>query len=714
MQKSTSVWDQAPGAMTNQLNATAVLAALWRAKSVIIIFAAIGILVGGYYAFFIAVPRYSAVTTLALQLRNEQIVNLEQVLSGVSTDTAAINTELEVIQSRGVLEKLVEELDLTSNPEFNAQFREENLFSFNSLRNTISRSLTDLADNGHTVEQDRVEKLTPEQEAVNAAVNSVGNAISVVNRHNTYVFEIRTNTSNSFLSAEIANSLAEIYIQDQIDVKFQATENAVTWLSDRVAVLKGDLEEKEETFKRQRAKLDLRNPDILNTLSSQKRENEVRLKAVTEEIGRLEAQAAQIKDIGQDPSLKRIATALQDTVLSQLLPQSGSREGRSRFMARIELLSQQVATSLVRAKAQAIALENSIERFQSEVDVQSEQLIALQQMERDLESTRTLYETFLTRQKETTVQRGLQQADSRILSKAVPGRYVAPRKMFILVLSALLGGLAGAALVMQRTFIISGFRSSADLQSVTGLTVFGEIPNMPIRRRGQLIDYLHDSPTAPAIEAVRNFRTSLMLLDAKSPPQVILLSSSVPGEGKTTQAISLAYNMASLGRRTILVEADLRRKSLRKYFSPTAESATSTSALDEAVPLQDVVAHDHRVGFDILLGEELKMNPADLFASEQFKNLLQRLRKEYDYIIIDSPPVLVVPDARLIAPLVDSIVFVVAWQRTSQLQVLEGLRQFSSIDLPVSGLVLSQVDVRKMQKYGYGRYSNYSSASYGS
>lgn len=710
MQKLTSLQDRAQTSPTNQLSASAMLSALWRTKTLIILCVAIGILMGGFYAFFVATPRYTAMTTLALQLRNEQIVNLEQVLSGVSTDTAALNTELEIIQSRSVLEKLVKELDLASSPDFNATLREEKSLSFSGLRNAVSAKLTALASTKLEKGGEPIEVLTHEQKSLNLAVKSVGNAITVVNRHNTYVFEIRATTGNAFLSGRLANTLAKIYIQDQIDVKFQATENAVSWLSRRVAELRGDLESKEFSFKELRAKMDLRNPDFLDAISLQIRENVNRLKSLSEDIIRLEAQISRIEAIRHDQSLVQIAKALQDPTLDLLLSQTEVDERRERFMARVELLTQSAATSLDRAKRQSITLENSVKRLRSEMGVQSEQLISLQQMERDLDSTRTLYETFLTRLKETTVQRGLQQADSRILSEATPGRYVAPRKMFILILSALLGGLVGIAWALKLNFLVSGFRSAADLEAVSGLPVFGEVPRMPIRGRDKLIDYLNDSPTSPAVEAVRNLRTSLTLSDAAHSPQVILITSSVPGEGKTTIAISLAHNMVGLGRRTILVEADMRRRSLEEYFKLPTNQTAGASALDDTVPLRDVIVRDSRVGFDVLLGEDLDLSAADLFASDKFCTLLRRLREEYDYIIIDSPPVLVVPDARLVGPLVDSILYAVAWQRTDQSQVAEGLHQFSSINLPVSGLILSQVDTRKMHSYGYGgRYGRYSS-----
>jgi len=163
-----------------------------------------------------------------------------------------------------------------------------------------------------------------------------------------------------------------------------------------------------------------------------------------------------------------------------------------------------------------------------EIDAQASDLAHLQQLEREAQATRVLYESFLTRLKEASVQRGLQQADSRVLSQAVLGTYVSPQKTLILILSLFAGMATAGAFILIRQFWRSNFRSAEELEAFSGKPVLGQLPTIPIKDPKELIAFLNNQPTAPAAEAMRNLRTSLLMSGAENPPQVILSTSSVP------------------------------------------------------------------------------------------------------------------------------------------------------------------------------------------
>lgn len=694
---------------SNEIDFFSLIGILWRRKWLIMLCGLLAAMLGGYSAFFVAVPRYSSQAELILQLHRPNVVDIDSVVSGVSTDAAAINTELQVIRSRGLIKKLVLELKLHEDPEFNASLRPEPAFSIQKVLGELRSRLSALS----STDAPPAEQATPKRDStdplgINGVVSSVRRSITTTNQRNTYIFFIRAKTENPRKSALLVNTLARLYIEDQIDVKFQATENAVAWLSDRVVELASELEAKEEDVTAMRAQMELSSPEALEVLSQQARDLRRRLNDTRTEIDRLTLQQETLSGFQDSGDLRAMAEALQDPTLTRLLPRALNAEAeRELFMTRVDTLVGQLGTRLQRAQQQSQTLASSMQQSDADVAQFSDQLIVLQQAERDVEATRTLHETFLVRLKETSVQRGLQQADARLLSEATSGSYVEPNKSRILVMSALMGSFAGAALVLAGQLVQSGFRRSSELEAATGLTTFGQLPRMPIRKREDLLPYLQANPTSASAEAVRNLRTSLMLSNIDNPPQVIMITSSMPGEGKTTQAISMAYHLARLEKRVLLIEGDLRRRTFQTYFPLASGGLGLLAAMDPASDLSQVLYRSEELGFDVLPGENTHANAADIFSSVKFRTMIDRLRGQYDHIIIDVPPVLVVPDARVLGQVVDAILFTVAWNRTSRQVVNDALRQLASANLQVTGTVLSQIDPKGQSRYGYETYGNY-------
>lgn len=689
----------------DEIDLLELVRALWRGKWTILFGAVVAIFIGGYYAFGAAEREFRSTAHLTLEARSNNVVDLESVISGVSTEQAALNTELEIILSRRLLGKLVDQLDLVEDPEFNTALQAPSTMS--RLTGAVTGQLSSWvqsegneADPGATVEKLPRDKV----------IGKVKSALSASVKRDTYVFSISATTGDPVKSARIVNTLAEIYLDEQIAVKFEATEQAVTWLSARVSELEEELRQKENTLKDARAETDLISTEALEGLNLQAKDLRDRLqemRAQAERAGEEENQLEALKDAGDRAE---VAEATGDAALQRLVRSidNGDAEAAELFDQRLDTLLDRAQAERERLQSQASALSVSYQKLQDRIGSQSEDLVRIQQITREVETTRTLYETFLTRLKETTVQRGLQQADSRVLSDAIPGAQVAPRAARILALSMILGAIAGAGLVLARQFLHSYFRTAEDLEAVTGLPVMGQIPKMPIAR-GNLISYLRDKPTSAAAEAIRNLRTSILLSNIDSPPKVIMSTSAIPGEGKTTQAIALTQNLAGLGKKVLLVEGDIRRRTFSQYFQ-TVPQGGILSALSGEVPLDEAVIFDEPLGADVLMGEKSKANAADLFSSDRFRNFLDMAREAYDFIIVDTPPVLVVPDARVIGQHVDAIIFAVGWSKTHRGQVTAALREFASVNLQIDALVLSRIDPKGMKRYGYGgKYGAYGS-----
>lgn len=603
----------------------AVMSVLWRGKHWLIACALIAGLLGLTYAKWWATPIYTATSVVMLETREEQIVDLDSVIGGLSGDTSVVNSEVEVLRSRGLMGKVVDQLDLTKDPEFNSVLRGRS--RFDKLKELISAPAP--PDPSPDRARDR-------------AINHLLQMTEARSIPNSLVFRIKVMSPTPEKSALIADTIAELYVHNQLDVKFEATEQATAWLTTRVTDLQADLEAAEAKVTAFNAGTELISPEVLTGLERQ------------------------LKDMRE----------------------------RSAALA--------TKADSARARQQLEALALSQMALEAQVARQSDDMIALQQLTREAEATRLLYEHFLTRLKETSAQQGIQQADSRILSQAVvPGAPTSPDTMMIVLLATLGGVLAGSGVLMAHDLRDTTFRSAQGLEGATGQRVLGQIPLIPVKGRREMVEYLADKPASAAAEAVRNLRTSVLLANADAPPQVILSTSSLPGEGKTTNALALAQNLVGMGKSVVLIEGDIRRARLGPHLGIPQMDAMG-SVLSGEVTLEDALQPVPHLGLHVLSGMQARINAGDLFSSTAFHEMIRALRRRFDVVIIDSPPVLVVPDARILAQVADTVLFTVRWNHTTRAQLDEAMRQFETSGQKVSGLILSQVNPKGLRRYGYG------------
>lgn len=690
--------------MANKSDFANMLRIFWRGKWLIFLFAVLFMLLGGYYAFYFAEPRFVATARLALDLRQTNVLDLESVISGVSTETASLNTALEFIRSPDLIEMVVDELDLVEDPEFNIFLREKPKYSISMLKNYVRELIVGAPASVESPTSDAIRMTT---------ANSLASIVSVTSQRNTYIFNIRATTSSGAKSASIVNTLAQVYLTDQVHKKLTAINSAVDFLAQRVNDLDLEIKTKSAELQDIRNNSNMISAETLSALSVRAKDLRERLigsKSAYESV--LKRQQELERVIATQDSMSSIAEQLEDATLSTIAAQPEGIDQLSLFDARLDRLQQGLSDEVARARAQFDALDAAFNDIQTEIDEQNLDLVTISDLTREISAIQVLYETFLTRLKETSAQIGLQRADAEILFLAQRGIQIAPRRSRIIAMSMVLGGMLGAGIVFLISLRVRGIRNSADLEKMTGLRVFGQIAIAPIRHRRDLLSYLRDNNASAFSEAIRNLRTSLLMSNIDRPPRVVLVTSSTPGEGKTTVSIALAQNLAGLEKRVLLIEGDIRRRTFTHYFKKT-KAGGLFSVIQGENSIEDSAFHDEVLGADVIMGDKTSVNAADVFASERFKLVLETVREKYDFIIIDSPPVLAVPDSRIIGPLCDAVLYVVKWDSTSTEVVGEGIRQISSGGLSPTGLVLTQIDSRKMRTYGYdGHYGAYASDYY--
>ncbi|MEM7668773.1 MAG: polysaccharide biosynthesis tyrosine autokinase, partial [Pseudomonadota bacterium] len=344
---------------------------------------------------------------------------------------------------------------------------------------------------------------------------------------------------------------------------------------------------------------------------------------------------------------------------------------------------------------------------------QSRGELRVRQLEREAQASRILYETFLSRLQETAEQQRLQSADARIITRAEPASTPESRKRRLIVMGAAAGGVGlGLLLAFLLELFNTTYRHPRELEEATGFPVLGALPALGSGSGRTLFGKLHTRRGRALKEAARDLRTSIMLSQIDSPPQVLMFTSAAPGDGKSSTSLVLAVTSQEMGKPTILVECDLRRPTLANLFRRGRKMPGLISALTGSAELDEAIFEDSKSGLHILAVQPeeqsaTRLNPADILSSQKFAKLLGDLRERYEMILLDAPPVLAVSDARVVSPLADALIFVVKWHATQRTAVEEALRLLRRGKAPLLGLCMNSIDERKASRISNRQYGGH-------
>ena len=320
-----------------------------------------------------------------------------------------------------------------------------------------------------------------------------------------------------------------------------------------------------------------------------------------------------------------------------------------------------------------------------------------------------MYEQFLEQAGQSYALQTLQHADARILERATVPLAARPDRKLILLLAAFLGGAVGAAIVFVRELLRRTLRSREELTQLAELPVVASLPILPHgRKAAKLLAQIVENPCSEYNEAVRGFR-NLVLPPAVSDSRVIALTSSVPGEGKSTLSMSLALLTAAGGRKAVILDCDQRLSQFGDQLGLLRDIGLS-DVLDGKASILDAVQVDQRFGLHVvpaLRGKEF--NP-DALATPRLSEAIADLRRDYDLIILDSPPVVPVSDIGVIARQCDEVYVICRWGRTKRSQARDALSKLRMLHIDVAGIVFTQVNLKREAAFRgvpYNRYKQY-------
>lgn len=694
------------------------------------LFAAVGLLV--FVCAFImtirAEPQYTATANVMLDPRQERVVNAEAVLSGLPADSSIVDTEVEVLQSRQLAERVVDALKLDQDPEFNWRLRKPS--GIGALKAGIKNVIRGPEPAKPPAKLTALEKQIQREEIV----DSVLGRLTVRRAGMTLIMNVSYTSPDAEKAALIANTFAEKYLLEQLEAKFDATRQANQWLNGRLEGLRGEVLRAEAAVAAYKSANNLLSASGA-TLTEQEISNYNQgLAAAKADLAEKQARLSTAqRQLQAGSNGGDVGEALGSAVIQQLRAQRAQVSGRvadlqgrygprhpEMLKAQRELqdIDEQIngeigrvisnLTAQVEVSQQRVAsLQGSVGQARGALAGNTAASVRLNELERNAESARSLYESYLTRFKETSSQEGLNQSDARIVSRAkIPTYASSPNVRLNLAMGLLLAiGAATAAMIMAEMWD-AGLATADDVETRIGVPYLGAVPELasvaePGVKYAWPFDYLLDNPLSSFAESLRSLRTSIVTSRVGEQVKVITLTSSLPSEGKTTASVCIARTAAQSGQRVVTLDCDVRRRNINRALGFEPEKGL-LELLNGAATLDEVLVKEEATGAYFLPLARTGFTPKDMFGSAAMDRLLAELSKRFDLILLDAPPVLAVADARVLATKSDAVVFLVRWRKTPEKAVHASLKLLSAAGGNVVGIALTQVDMRQQVKYGYG------------
>ena len=736
-------------AVSAGLDFEALLGMARRRKRVILGGVAVGLLLVLVY-LVAAVQKYTAISNLMMD--TPKLRSVSDLLDPTSLDAGGggVDTQVELIKSERIILGIIRKMNLKDHPAFNSKTTS----FFAAIGNSVA-NLREAIGLGRA-EVDPSEFQAAEALKERLIVEALAKAVEVKRVGRTYVLEIRYTDADPVLAAGIANAFAEQYLTEQLDAKYDATTRAAVWLQDRIGELRERSLAADTKVQKFRADNNLISVSGRLVNEQQLTDANTQLSDARAKMAEAEARAQRIEAIAKDGNVDAaVSESLANPVIASLRTKfldASKREAeiskklgvdhiaavnlRSEMKQYERLLFDELArigesyrSDYQIAKTKLESLEQNLKTMLAQTAGDNQVLVALRELERESDTYKTLYQTFLTRYQEAVQQQSFPITDARIITGATPPLVASwPKKGLLLALGLVVGLAGGAAAAYVLELRDQVFRTGEQVQSELGLEFLGLLPMLKVGaarpteessepgRLGPISPLMRYSLTAPLSGFAETLRATKVAADIAlkiKRPKIIGVVSVLPSEGKTTVTKNLASLVASLGSRSILIDCDMRNPGLTRNVAPFARDGL-VEVLQGRKTLAEVALLEVESGLTIVpaVVHRKMTNSSELLSSQAMQSLLRKLGDTYDYIFLDLPPIGPVIDVRASTDLIDAFVFVIDWGKTLRSVVRSTLEVENEIHDKCLGVVLNKVDQVKMTLYEGSSYRNYYYSKY--
>lgn len=666
------------------------------------------------------VPQYRAEAQLSVEPK-EQDPN-KAGSTAIYVGSEFVLTEAKKMTSPLVSEVTARHLRLIENPAFNPALAPPPPSRIKAMFAPV-RQLLGMApppEAPRAVDwRETVTRMTPAEQdlAYNNIARAVSGCLAAIAEQGHRVISVRCVSTDPKAAADIVNKTIDTYLEQQADEISGVLREQLKTATLQVEEARQKIVASERTLTEFRAQIGLFGVED-NTSTLQKNANDLRT-----QYNRAEAEAAAIETAITKGVAPTDAGGALEAQCASARAKLGEAEavlgpGHPRYIAAAQEVGKtcgQLAglqrNAVENNKAKAASLRADAERIKKQLDAAESQLgnwttnaISLKTLQTEVESSKGHYSAMLQRLQNLENQASQQvQRQARRLSVADVNRQAfSPRKDLITLVAFVASLALGVGLAIVIELMDSGFRSIHQLEEQSGVPVLGMVPFQSTRMKRNVRPWLNvvDKPNSAYSEALRTIRTGIQLTSADNPHRTVVVTSSVPGEGKTTTAISLSAASAVSGARTLIIDCDMRQPSMHVNLGVENDVGLS-EFLSGQRSLKEVVRVEPRTGLYYILAGRRPPSPTDLLGGLRMQRLLQQLGDAFEMVVMDTPPIMAVSDALLLVRSADATLFVVRWEKTRRDVATAGIKMVYEAGARLAGLVLTQVDLRRHAQYDY-------------
>jgi capsular exopolysaccharide synthesis family protein len=679
-------------------------------------------------ATFTMRPIYRATTSIQINKENPQIVDFKEIFAVNIMDMDYYQTQYKILESRTLAGRVIQSLKLSEHPEFLPKPETP----FQKWRSNILNPIFGLFSSSK--EASSSSKNTSENEKETGLINSFLSKLKIEPIRNSRLVKIHFDSNYPELSTQVSNTLAATYIQQNLETRFNATQQAKEWLTGQLNDLKAKVEKADEALQAFGSKhgiisLEEKENIIMQRLTEL---NDTLAKAESDRMAK-EALYKQVRDANADsfPTIleNKLIMDLKQAYIqleAQYMKLSGTFKPEYPEMVR---LKRQMDTIQKRLDSEANKLITGIkndyelvlrkeslirqafEQQKAKVREMQDNAIRYNILKREADTNKELYKGLLQRMKEAGVSAGITASNIQVVDRAeLPRTPFKPNKRLNLLLAVVVGLFLGVGLAFFFEYLDNTVKTPEDIEQLIRLPSFGMVPEISYHRRKQLesgtsypvelITFGH--PKSMLSEAYRNIRTSILLSFSEKPPKRIAITSPNPAEGKTTTVINTAISLSQTGAKVIIVDSDLRKPRVHKVFNEDNGVGLS-NFLSGHTGLESIIKNTEIPNLYYIPAGPIPPNPSELIGSNLFKNMVDSLGEQFDHIVFDSPPVLGFADSIILSTIVDGIIIVALGGKTPRETLQRAKEVLYQVNGKILGVVINRVDIQRSE-YGYYYY----------